>query len=134
MKISSNKIASRTFLWTYVAMVKAYAARRKIGTMTRSSWKNHWMRTAAMQPVIPGHSAQRNAECLHAPNIRRRGRIGFLHVSMPHDWKSCPSTSPTHLGQQASRVGAHSVLQRNTSGNARLPPAQLTCMAGLRAF
>ena len=29
---------------------------------------------------------------------RRRGGIEPLHVSMPHELKSCPSTSPTHLG------------------------------------
>jgi hypothetical protein len=37
--------------------------------------------------------------------IRRGGGIEPLHVSMPHELKSCPSTSPTHPGW--SRV-AHS--------------------------
>jgi hypothetical protein len=31
--------------------------------------------------------------------IRRRGGIEPLHVSMPHELRSCPSTSPTHLGR-----------------------------------
>ena len=29
---------------------------------------------------------------------RRRGGIEPLHVSMPHELRSCPSTSPTHPG------------------------------------
>jgi hypothetical protein len=29
---------------------------------------------------------------------RREGGIEPLHVSMPHDLKSCPSTSPSHHG------------------------------------
>ena len=31
---------------------------------------------------------------------RRRGGIEPLHVSMPHELKSCPSTSLTHLGKK----------------------------------
>ena len=40
--------------------------------------------------------------CIKRENRRRRGGIEPLHVPMPQELKSCPSTSPTHPGRMAT--------------------------------
>ena len=41
---------------------------------------------------------QNKRTCIYKCNMRRRGGIEPLHVSMPRELKSRPSTSPTHPG------------------------------------
>ena len=62
--------------------------------------ENHRVRSARSQDAVRRNRAQLEAKCLRAQNIRRRGRIEILHVSMPRELKSRPSTSPTHHGSQ----------------------------------
>jgi hypothetical protein len=70
-------------------------------------------RAAGDQPHNIGQRSSLNG-CAHAE--RQGGGIEPLHVSMPHELKSCPSTSPTHPGRDdrdlttkplQSRVGPH---------------------------
>ena len=63
------------------------------------------------QPAPKASRGQRRHTCSkhvfflydYAKAARRRGGIEPLHVPMPHELKSCPSTSPTHPGNISRR-------------------------------
>ena len=72
--------------------------------------------------------------CEHAE--RQGGGIEPLHVSMPHELKSCPSTSPTHPGRDdrdlatmplQSRVEPHKKWYRAARGCCAFRPPATTC-------
>ena len=53
--------------------------------------------------ILYGHTHTKENPREPCKEARRRGGIEPLHVSMPHELKSCPSTSPTHPGPRNSR-------------------------------
>ena len=73
--------------------------------------ENHRVRSARSQDAVRRNRAQLEAKCLRAQNIRRRGRIEILHVSMPHELKSRPSTSPIRLGMHSLCFGVHNIVR-----------------------
>ena len=65
----------------------------------------------ALQNYLNGREKQKNKK--KEIRIRRRGGIEPLHVSMPHELRSCPSTSPTHLGNKETLRGGSADANHN---------------------
>ena len=84
--------------------------RASMGSMVRCPWEG---------PRTRQVTSQRRGPQLN----RRSGGIEPLHVSTPHELKSCPSTSPTHPGPYAEIWGM-CTCPRAWESLASLPHAQ----------